>query len=55
MHNGHTVLKITDEEKLQKENISIETYTKNLDNYTKKISDLKDSIEKEIDKINKNK
>ena len=52
MHDGHTVLKITDEENLEKENITMETYTKNLDNITKKISSLNDLISKEIEKIN---
>ena len=52
MHNGHTVLKITDGENLEKENISIETYAKNLDNITKKITNLNDMIINEIEKIN---
>jgi len=44
-------LATNDEESLKKENITIESSSKELDDYTKKMSDLKEKIEKEITEI----
>jgi len=52
-HKYHNILEISDEESLQKENISIESYSTELNEYDLKINSLKDNIEKEIEKINK--
>ncbi len=51
LHNGYKVLAITDEEALQKENITIDNSTKQFDENTEKINELKIKIEKEITQI----
>ena len=53
LHNGHKLLPINDEEALKKENISIESYTKEFDENSKKINDLKNKIENEIIELDK--
>ena len=52
LHKGHKVIPIEDEESLKKENISINDYIKEFDSNAKKVSNLKEKIEKEIDEIN---
>ena len=52
LHKGHKVLPIEDEESLKKENISINDYIKEFDSGAKKVSNLKEKIENEINKIN---
>ena len=51
LYNIHKVLLITDEQSLQKENITIESCTKDFDKNIEKITQLKDKIEKEIKEI----
>ena len=56
IHAGHTVLEITDEEALKKENLTIENTKNDFDTNIKKLEDLKNLIEKEkeeLDKIHK--
>ena len=53
LHNGHKILSVNDEESLKKENIIIENYTQNFNENAKKISDLKNIIENEINEIDK--
>ena len=52
LYNNHKVLLITDEESLKKENITIESYTKEFDLIVEKAINLKNTIEKEITQIN---
>ena len=52
IHSGHKILEISDEESLSKENLTIESSSKELGQYIKKVTDLKELIEKEINKIN---
>ena len=52
LHKGHKVIPIEDEESLKKENISINDYIKEFDSGAKKVSNLKEKIENEINKIN---
>ena len=53
LHNGHKLFKLSDTENLAKENISMESMTKEFNEYSQKITDLKNKIEKEINQINK--
>ena len=51
LYDNHKVLLITDEESLQKENITIDSFTKEFDKNVEKVKELKDKIEKEIKEI----
>ena len=51
MHTSHKVLDIEDQESLKKENITIESCVKDFNENIKKIINLKDKIEQEIQKI----
>ena len=53
IHKNHNILDISDEESLKKENLNIQSFSTELNEYNSKINSLKDNIEKEIDKINK--
>ena len=48
LHNGHKVLPVADEEGLKKENITIEQFTKEFGDNSEKVTNLKNTIEKEI-------
>ena len=48
IHKGHKVLLISDEERLKKENITIESSTKQYNDLTEKITLIKEKIEKEM-------
>ena len=52
-HNNHKLIEINDLEALNKENIKIETSSKEFNEILQKAIDLKESILKEIDEINK--
>ena len=52
MHKNHKIVEVSDVESLQKENITLETSTKNFDNLFEKINLLKKKTEEEINKIN---
>ena len=52
VHQGHKLLLIDNEEALKRENITIESLTKNLDENNQKTINLKNTIENEINKIN---
>jgi len=52
LHKGHKVIPITDEETIKKENLDINNSTKELEENTQKITNLKDKIENEIKEIN---
>ena len=52
LHKGHKLVEITDEEKLKKENFSIEEEIKSYNGISQKLDGLKNKIEKEIDKLN---
>ena len=52
MHEKHKVLKITDEEILRNENITLESSSKLFSTIINKIKKLKEKIEEEINKIN---
>ena len=52
MHYKHKVLKISEEELLKKENITLESSTKIFNDIVNNIKTLKENIEKEISKIN---
>ena len=51
-HDGHKLLEISDIDSLEKENITIDASSKDLDDKTQKIIKLKNKIEEEINKIN---
>ena len=53
LHNGHKILRIEDEESLKKENITIDNSTKEFDGNIQKLNKLKELIEEEISKIDK--
>ena len=53
LHQGHKILLINDEESLKKENITVENYTNDFNENSKKVEDLKKKIEKEILEIDK--
>ena len=53
MHDNHKILEISDEENLNKENISIATSINEFNIIIDKATGLKDKIEKEINEINK--
>ena len=53
LHKGHKVIPITDEETIKKENLDINNSTKEFEENTKKVENLKDKIEKEIKEIDK--
>ena len=53
IHQGHKIVLINDEEALKKENITIESSSKEFNKYIEKSINLKDKIEKEITKIDK--
>ena len=52
MHSGHKLIELSDVESLKKENISIESSTKEFNEISEKIIELKNKIENEINKIN---
>ena len=52
LHPGHTLIKLTDIDSLKKENITIESSIKEFNNNSLKLSELKNKIEDEINKIN---
>ena len=52
LHKNHKIIEIFDEDSLKKENITLETSTKNFDDLLQNVSLLKEKIEKEITKIN---
>ncbi len=53
LHNGHKLLLINDEEALKKENITIESSTKQYNDFIEKTVNLKEKIEKEMTEIDK--
>ena len=53
LHNGHKVVPITDEDSLKKENIEIQSSTKEFNDNIQKISELKKKIENEVLEIDK--
>ena len=53
LHDKHKILEISDEENLNKENISIATSMNEFDKIINKANELKEKIEKEINEINK--
>ena len=52
MHKGHKLLEISDEESLEKENITIEESDKEIEEDIKKMNNIKEKIENEITNIN---
>ena len=52
IHPGNKVIEIDDEESLKKENLTIEPVIEEFNNLRDKTKELKDRIEKEIEKIN---
>ena len=52
LHENHKLLKLSDSEELKKENITIESTTKEFNENINKIIELKNKIENEINKIN---
>ena len=52
MHKNHKIIEVSDVESLQKENITLETSTKNFDILLEKVNSIKDKIQEEILKIN---
>jgi hypothetical protein len=52
LHDGHKLLEISDINSLEKENITIDASSKDLDDKIQKIIKLKNKIEEEINKIN---
>ena len=54
IHKNHKILEIIDEESLKIENINIESLSKESNDIALKTSELKKSIENEINKINNN-
>ena len=52
LHHDHKLIKLSDIESLEKENITIETTTKEFNETYQKVRDLKNKIENEINKIN---
>ena len=52
VHDNHKLVELSDIESLQKENITIESTTKEFNNISQKIIELKKKIENEINKIN---
>ena len=52
LHEQHKVLKVSDEELLKKENITLESSTKIFNDIVNNLKVLKENIEKEINKIN---
>ena len=52
-HNNHKLIEINDLESLNKENIKIETSSKEFNEILQKTNDLKELIEKEINEIDK--
>ena len=53
LHNGHKLIDISEIKSLEKENIKIEEEMKELNEKNKKLISLKEKIEEEINKINK--
>ena len=53
LHQGHKLIEIKDEESLNKENITIDSFTNDYNKIIEKVKNLKDKIEKEINEINK--
>ena len=51
LHSGHKFIELNDIESLEKENITIESTTKEFNNISQKIRELKNKIENEINKI----
>ena len=52
MHKEHKILELSDEKSFEKENITIESSTKDFNESNQKIIDLKNKIENEINKVN---
>ena len=52
MHSGHKIIDILDEESLKKENINVETLSKEFNEIIQKTNELKNKIENEINQIN---
>ena len=53
LHSGHKLIRTKDEESLNKENITIDSFAKDYSEINKIVNKLKDKIEKEIEEINK--
>ena len=53
LHNNHKLIKISDKELLEKENIKIESTINEFNEISKKSIELKEKTENEINKINK--
>ena len=53
LHNNHKLIKISDKELLEKENIKIESSINEFNEISKKSKELKEKIENEINEINK--
>ena len=53
LHKNHKIIRVDDEEALKKENISTDNSTKKVDDNMKQLKNLKDSIEQEMNKIDK--
>ena len=52
LHTGHKLVEISDEESLKKENFTIEGEMNNFKDISQKTVELKNKVEKEIEKIN---
>ena len=53
LHNNHKLIKISDTQLLEKENIKIESTINEFNEVSKKSIELKEKIENEINRINK--
>ena len=52
LHSGHKLIELSDIESLKKENITLESSTKEFNEMSQKVIELKNKIEDEINKIN---
>ena len=52
LHNGHKIIPIEDEETLKKENLNVNDYIKDFDEFSKNVINIKEKIENEIKNIN---
>ena len=52
LHKDHKTIELSDDESIKKENFSIETVKKENQDFTKKLIELKNKVEEEINKIN---
>ena len=52
LHNWHKIIPIEDEETLKKENLNVNDYIKDFDEFSKNVINIKEKIENEIKNIN---